>query len=149
MVVRGIRRALVVTLATLAFSSFAITSSSGVCAPPTIAFEGSADQDMNVVSPGDRVSLVGASWTPDCFDTGPIGACQRGPGDERPTRGIDVDLVRSGNVITRVVDNLDAAPDLTIAVTFTVPELAAGRYEILVHDRGQQGEPHLVMTIRE
>jgi hypothetical protein len=65
------------------FLAFAVRPASGSCAGPSVAFEGKAERNVITVHPGDTVSLVGEFWTSDCFDTGPTGACERGPGDER------------------------------------------------------------------
>ena len=134
--------------ATVVFLSLAITPSKSSCAPPIIAFEEAQDRITEVVSPGDSVSLIGKHWTSDCFDTGPIGACERGPGDERPMHGIDVDLLRKGST-ERVAEDLSAESDLTLSVVFQVPNLEPGRYRVLVHDRDAEGAPDLFLKIRE
>jgi hypothetical protein len=144
---RWVQRVLALAFGTLAFSSLSIASSNGACAPPTIAFEGMPDRDTMAVAPGDRVSLVGEYWTPDCFDTGPTGTCERGPGDEQPMRGVDVDLLQQELLEVRVIQDATANEDLTSALTFTVPELERGRYRVLVHDRGAQGYPELFLTV--
>ena len=131
------------------FLSMAIGPSRSSCAPPTIAFEGLGDETRKEVSPGETVVLVGEYWTPDCFDTGPIGACERGPGDEEPMHGIDVDLLQNEIPIERVVEDVTAEPDLTLRVSFTVPDLAEGaRFRVLVHDRGAEGYPELFLLVR-
>jgi hypothetical protein len=95
------------------------------------------------------VVLVGEFWTPDCFDTGPTGACERGPGDEEPMQGIDVDLLQNEIPILRVVEDATAEPDLTLRVSFTVPVIDEGaRYRLLVHDRRAQGYPELYLIVR-
>jgi hypothetical protein len=137
----------VLAIAGLAFSSLSIAPSSGSCAPQTIAFEGTPGRDRKAVSPGDHVTLVGEGWTSDCFDTGPAGACARGPGDERPMRGIDVDLFQNQIPLFRVIEDATANEDFTLAVTFTVPDLDRGRYLVLVHDRGAQGYPELFLLV--
>src|SRR5262245_53657807 len=111
----------------LAFSSISIAPSSGSCAPPSIALEGKPGDDRLVVAPGDRVSLFGDGWTSDRFDTGPTGACERGPGDEQPMRGIDVDLLQNELQVARVIENVTAEPDFTLRLSFTVPDLGKGR----------------------
>jgi hypothetical protein len=110
MVGRRVRLALVFAVSTLGFSAFAITPSGASCALPTIAFEGLGDETRKHVSPGETVVLVGEFWTPDCFDTGPTGACEREPGDEEPMQGIDVDLVQNEIPILRVVEDATADP---------------------------------------
>ena len=146
---RALRRVLVIAFTTLAFSSFAITPSTGSCAGPTIAFDGAPDRTTMRVSPGDEVTLIGEFWTGDCFDTGPVGGCARGPGDELPMTGIDVDLLRGENVVVRVVKDASADDDLKLRVTFLVPEIAGGAYRIVVHDRGAEGYPELWLRIRK
>jgi hypothetical protein len=103
------------------------------------------------VHPGDTVSLVGEFWTSDCFDTSPTGACERGPGDERPLRGIDVDLLQGGEAVVRVAEDVDAEPGLTLSVSFRVPDLHPGAYMISAHDGGGQAQsyPELWLRIKE
>jgi hypothetical protein len=140
---------LVIAITALASLTLTIAPSSGSCEGPSIAFEGKPDAEETVVSPGDTVSLVGQRWTLDCFDTGPTGACARGPGDELPMRGLDVDLVPSGEGATvRVVEGVNARPDLTLAETFTVPELERGLYRIIVRDGSEESFPDLFLTVR-
>jgi hypothetical protein len=131
--------------------AFAIRPASGSCAGPSVAFEGRECRNVIRVSPGDTVSLVGEFWTDDCFDTGPTGACDRGPGDERPLRGIDVDLLQGQEPVVRVAEDVDAEHDLTLSVSFHVPDVSPGGYRILVHDEGIQAQvyPELWLRIRE
>jgi len=143
-----IRRFAVLAGTTLMFLSLAVAPSRSSCAPPTVAFKDGSRQAVREVSPGDSVTLIGEFWTSDCFDTGPIGACERGPGDERPMEGIDVDLMRNERVVSRVVKDVTASSDLSLTVVFSVPELEPGRYLVLVHDRGAQGYPELWLKVR-
>jgi hypothetical protein len=145
---RNLRRVLVIAAAALAFSSFAISPSFSACVGPSIAFEGASNRTTMRVAPGDEVTLIGEFWTGDCFDTGPNGACERGPGDELPMTGIDVDLLRGENVVVRVVEDASADDDLKLRVTFLVPEIAGGAYRIVVHDRGAEGDRELFLRIR-
>lgn len=133
-----VRRVVAIGVGAAAFVAITIRPSAGSCAAPTIAFEG-GDMGAVTVSPGDTVSLVGEFWTFDCFDTN-TGACERGPGDERPMRGIDVDIRQHGGLATyRVAENLTADPDLTLSIDFQVPDLEPGRYRLLV--RGAEDPP--------
>jgi hypothetical protein len=100
------------------------------------------------VHAGDTVELVGDAWTDDCFDTGATGACERGPGDERPARGIDVDLVQADGVVVRVVEDVAAEPDLTLSVSFQVPDVNPGGYRVIVHDRGLEAQAYPELWIR-
>ena len=130
--------------------AFAIRPASGACAGPSVAFEGKGERNVITVHPGDTVSLVGEFWTLDCFDTGPTGACDRGPGDERPLRGIDVDLLQGQEAVVRVAEDVDANPDLTLSVSFPVPDVNPGGYRILVHRGGVvQAYHELWLRIRE
>ena len=147
MVGRRVRLALVFASSALAFASFTITPSRASCAPPTIAFKDLGDETRKQVSPGDTVILEGEGWTSDCFDTGPTGSCERGPGDELPMRGIDVDLLQNGLPVARVIEDVTAESDLTLRVSFTVPDVGRGRYRVLVHDRGAQGYPDLFLLV--
>ena len=142
------RRFAGIVLATLLLLSLSVDPSMGSCVPPSIAFSRMPERAVIKVAPGDSVSLVGEYWTSDCFDTGPIGPCARGPGDERPMRGIDVDLLRGGDPVARVVEDMTAESDLTLSAVFRVPALEPGRYRILVHDRGAEGYPELFLRIR-
>jgi hypothetical protein len=133
------------------FLAFAVRPASGSCAGPSVAFEGKAERNVITVHPGDTVSLVGEFWTSDCFDTGPTGACERGPGDERPLRGIDVDLLQGQKAVVRVADDVDAEPDLTLSVSFQVPDVSPGGYRILVHGGGIEAQvfPELWLRSKE
>ena len=62
-------------------------------------------------------------------------------------RGIDVDLLQNNLALVRVLEDATAKEDLTLAVTFTVPDLDRGRYRVLVHDRGAQGYPDLYLLV--
>ena len=129
--------------------AFAVRPAGGSCAGPSIAFEGKRDRDVITVHPGDTVSLVGEFWTSDCFDTGPTGACERGPGDERPMRGIDVDLVQGEeSVVVRVVEDEAAEPDLTLSVSFPVPDINPGAYRISAHGGGVQAQSYPELWLR-
>jgi hypothetical protein len=64
-------------------------------------------------------------------------------------RGIDVDLLRSGSAVVRVAEDVSAERDLTLSLSFRVPELEPGRYRILVHDRGAEGYPKLVLKVED
>jgi hypothetical protein len=131
--------------------AFAVRPASGSCAGPSVAFEGKAERNVITVHPGDTVSLVGEFWTSDCFDAGPTGACERGPGDERPLSGIDVDLLQGQEAVVRVADDVDAEPDLTLFVSFQVSDVSPGGYRILVHGGGiaAQVTPELWLRIKE
>jgi hypothetical protein len=63
-------------------------------------------------------------------------------------RGIDVDLLQRGVEGVRVAEDLTADSDLTLSLDFRVPELEPGRYRILVHDRGAEGDPALFLIIK-
>ena len=131
--------------------AFAVTPASGSCAGPTVAFADQAERNVITVHPGDTVSLTGEFWTSDCFDTGPTGACERGPGDERPITGIAVDLLQGQKPVVRVAEDVDAKPDLTLSVSFQVPDLSPGGYRISVRGGGIEAPvyPELWLKVRE
>jgi hypothetical protein len=56
--------------------------------------------------------------------------------------------VRGGDPVARVIEDVTAESDLTLSAVFQVPELEPGRYRILVHDRGAEGDPELFLRIR-
>jgi hypothetical protein len=130
--------------------ALAVSPASGECAGPSVAFGGKSEHNVITVHPGDTVSLVGEFWTSDCFDTGPTGACERGPGDERPLTGIAVDVLQGQKPVVRVVEDADAKPDLTLSVSFEVPDVSPGGYRISVHSGGIEGSvyPELWLKVR-
>ena len=142
-----VRRRAVLGGVTVLFLSLSIAPTTASCAGPSIAFDGAPNRSTMRVAPGDEVSLVGEFWTLDCFDTGSSGSCERGPGDERPMRGIDVDLLRGGEPVVRVLENVSAGSDLRLDVTFRVPEIAGGSYRILAHDQDASGYPELWLRV--
>ena len=131
--------------------AFAVRPASGSCAGPSVTFEGKGEGNVTTVHPGDTVSHVGEFWTSDCFDTGPTGACERGPGDERPLTGIDVDLLQGQKPVVRVAEDVDAEPDLTLSVSFQVPDVSPGGYRISVRGGGIEAPvyPELWLKVRE
>jgi len=113
----------------------------------------SGDGTTLTASPGDQIRIAGEFWTPDCNDTGSgtsVGCItiSDDPPPERPATGLDVELLRGGDLVATLARGLRAAPDLTLSVEFAVPDVEPGRYEVLVHDRGFEGSPLLLLKIR-
>jgi len=81
------------------------------------------------VSPGDRLSIQGRSWGDACNDT-------PGPGCNPPPLGApmsDIHLQLKDKDTGRTLDliTLDADEDYQIEASVIVPEVPAGRYEIV------------------
>jgi hypothetical protein len=62
-----------------------------------------------------------------------------------------VDLLQGQKAVVRVADDVDAEPDLTLSVSFQVPDVSPGGYRILVHGGGIEAQvfPELWLRIKE
>jgi hypothetical protein len=133
---------------------FGLLPASASCAPPSVRFVGgSGDGTILTASPGNQIRIAGEFWTEDCNDTGGgtsvwCVTISDDPPPERPATGLDVELVRGAEVVATLARNLRAAPDLTLSAGFAVPDVEPGRYGVLVHDRGFEGFPTLILKIR-
>jgi hypothetical protein len=106
-----------------------------------LSFANVPDQRTLHVRPNGVVSIVGEYWTNDCFDTGGGGGACYGPGNERPIKNIDVELMRDGTTDTVVTaEGISAqGEDESWFLTFRVPDLPPGKYLLNAHERGSTG----------
>jgi hypothetical protein len=135
---RKVRRSAGVWLAILLFPLLTVSSSRATCQLFVLTFSNVPDQTIPKVQPRVVVSIVGEYWTNDCFDTGDGGGACYGPGNERPMKNIDVELVRRGTTDAVVVaEGISArGEDEGWFLSFRVPDLPPGRYLIHAHERG-------------
>ena len=106
-----------------------------------LTFANVPDQRVLKVGTGTRVSIIGEYWTNDCFDTGGGGGACYGPGNERPMKNIDVDLVRDGTThAVEIARDISArGEDESWSLTFQVPDLEPGKYLIRAQEHGSTG----------
>jgi hypothetical protein len=129
-----LRRSAGVPLASLLFLLLTVSPSRGTCERMFLTFANVPDQTILVVQPHVVVSIVGDFWTHDCFDSRGGGACERGPGDERPMTNIDVELRGTTDSVV-IAEGISArGEDESWLLTFRVPELPQGTYRIYAHD---------------
>jgi hypothetical protein len=135
------RRSAGVALAILLFPLLTVSPSRATCLTMMLTFANVPDRTILEVRPRVMVSIVGEFWTNDCFDTGGGGGACYGPGNERPMKNIDVELVRKGATDAVVVAKGISArgEDESWLLTFRVPDLQPGRYLIHAYERGSTG----------
>ncbi|MGH2538934.1 MAG: hypothetical protein ACRDG8_06720 [Actinomycetota bacterium] len=123
---RKLRRSAGVWLALLLFPLLTISPSRATtCQLFMLTFSNVPDQRILEVQPRVVVSIVGEYWTNDCVGPGGGGACY-GPGNERPMKNIDVELVRRGTSDAVVVaEGISArGEDESWFLSFRVPDLS-------------------------
>jgi hypothetical protein len=106
-----------------------------------LTFANVPDRRVLEVGPGTVISIVGEFWTNDCFDSGGGGGACYGPGNERPMKNIDVELVHKGTTDGAVVAEGVSAhgENESWSLTFQVPDLEPGKYLIHAQEHGSTG----------
>jgi hypothetical protein len=97
----------------------------GACAAPSISLLPSS-----VASPGDTVTVVGASWGTDCNDVVSSPSCSHPPPLGRPADGIELRMTGPSQLVPRLgVVNADDAYRFELSIQ--LPQaLAPGTYRI-------------------
>jgi hypothetical protein len=107
-----------------------------MCASPTLRVMPKRD-----LRPGQRVTVNGDYWTHECNDTC-MSSCLFDNCDEprpsAPETDIELSIQKASDpsgARVLVAQGIDAGEDLTFEVSFAVPDLAPGRYELVGGDQ--------------